>query len=225
MYCVTASILLLLFAGRIIHVCRLNSWIVQAADPLLRLSDYYDREFCASGVSRRLDAAAACRLRRERRKWLDDCWGIAGSRGSDSGQRQLWDSVLVVVLLLISCGASFGSCVQLLSSLAADETASLQSPLRVGYVFFPFSTCAAGVVAVQLHGSQRRSASCFDSILYTAVISAFQLICFVLPSFVLTRWVTASLESIEFLCGYQTGLLAIAVLVPVYAMQNDADDW
>ncbi|KAJ6192073.1 hypothetical protein J3E72DRAFT_273730 [Bipolaris maydis] len=80
--------------GQIIHVCRLNSWIVQTADPLLRLSDYYDRDLCASSVGRRLDAAGACRLRRERRKWLDDCWGITETRCSNSGQHQFWDSVL-----------------------------------------------------------------------------------------------------------------------------------
>ncbi|EMD86758.1 hypothetical protein COCC4DRAFT_62957 [Bipolaris maydis ATCC 48331] len=224
-YCVTSAILLLVFAVHIIHVCTLNSWIVQAADPLLRLSDCNNRDHYASRVSEKTDAAGVSQLRHERQKWLYDCGADPEMPGSNHGQHQFWDTVLVIALLLVSCGASFGSCVQLLSSLAPDGIASFQSSLHVGYVFFPISTCAAGVVAVQLHGNQRRSGWCSDSILYSAVISVFRLICFVLPTFVLTRWATASLESIEFLYGYQVGLLAIAVLVPVYAMQNDADNW
>ena len=197
---------------------------MQVASPLLRLSGCYSRNYCASSVSEKIDAAGASRLQRERGKWLDDCRAITETPRSDPGQCQPWDTVRVVVVLLLSCGATFGSCVQLLGSLAPDEPGSVQSPLHVGYIFLPISTSVAGIAAVQLHGGWCRSARGFDSILCGAVMSTFHLLCFVLPAFVLARWATASTQRIEFLDGYQVGLLAIAVLLPVYAIQTGGDD-
>jgi hypothetical protein len=95
----------------------------------------------------------------------------------------------------------------------------------VGYIFFPISTIAAGLVAMQLHGGWRRSAQDSDTLMCGAVMSTFHLICFVLPAFILARWAATSMQSIEFLDGYQVGLLAIAVLTPVYAIQTGGDDW
>lgn len=198
---------------------------MQDAYPLLKLVDCHERNYRTSSVSGKIDASGASRLQRERGMWLDDCRAISETPGSNSDQCPPWDSVRVVVILLLSCGAAFGSCVQMLGSLAPNETVSLQSPLHAGYIFFPISTSAAGVIAVQLHGGWHRSSRGFDSIFCGAVMSTFHLLCFVLPAFVLARWATTSTQSIGFLDGYQVGLLAVVVLLPVYAIQTGGDDW
>jgi len=198
---------------------------VEISYPLLRLGDCYSRSCCVPGVSEEIDVAGASRLQRERKKWLDDCRATTETRRSDPGRCQPWGAVRVAVVLLLSCAAAFGSCVQLLGSLVVDETGSLQSPLRVGYILFPIATSAASIVAVQLHGGWHRHARGFDSILCSAVMSTFHSLYLVLPAFVLVTWTTGSTQDIEFLDRYQVGLLAIAVLLPVHAMQTGGDNW
>lgn len=198
---------------------------MQTADSLLRLVDHNPRSYCVPSLGEKIDAERASQLQRERQKWLYECRAMIETRWSNSGQFPSWGAVQVVVVLLLSCAAAFGSCVQVIGSLASDETRGLQSPLHVGYIFFPISTSAAGVVAVQLHGSWRRHAHGFDSILCSAVMSTFHVLYFVLPVFVVVRWTTSSMQDIEFLDAYQVGLLVFTVLLPVYAVQTGGDDW
>ena len=203
-------------------------------DGLLRLIDYYDHQGPSlglddDGISSRADGetntAAASRLQRERLKWIDGNLSMPEATGSDVRERMPGNSVRVVVMLLLSCGAALGSCIQLLEALAPDETTELQSLLRLGYVFFPISTRAAGVVAVQLRGARCTPTLAIDSMMCGAIMSTFHLLGFVLPTFVLIRWATAVTPVVEFLGGYQVGILGIAVLLPMYAMQTRRDDW
>jgi hypothetical protein len=233
-YRVTALALLLMFAGHIVHVCQLHQRSVRANDGLLKMSDCYDHHESSlrmedydplSRVDAKMDTSAASRLQRERVKWTDERLARLEASGSDLRQRRPGNSARVVVILLLSCGATFGSCVQLLGALSLDETTNLQSLLQLGYISFPITTRAAGVIAVQLHSARRTSSFEFDSTLCGAIMSTFHLLSFVLPLFVLTRWATDVTQIVEVLSGYQVGMLGLAVLLPMHAMQTRRDDW
>ncbi|RYN53072.1 hypothetical protein AA0117_g13349, partial [Alternaria alternata] len=226
-YCITAILLLLYFAGHVFFVCRLHSNVSLAVSGLLSPSDPNMSVNCRnSGLlpnsfSGRIGVSQIWHLRDEKEAWLRGWLSL----DSDSEKGQPSDSAIAVLTLLLSCIATLFLGAQFVNTLAAEDTGSWQSPLHAGYILLPLSTSAAGLIAVQLHGCGCTSAVFHGQALFASVLSTFHLLCFTLPVFVLTRWATAPGPSLEFFDVHQLGLLAIASLLPLYPMQRGSDDW
>ncbi|KAH8621727.1 hypothetical protein IG631_23604 [Alternaria alternata] len=226
-YCITAILLLLYFAGHVFFVCRLHSNISLAVSGLLSPSDpnmsvnCRNSDLLPNSFSGRIGVSQIWHLRDEKEAWLRGWLSL----DSDSEKGQPSDSAIAVLTLLLSCIATLFLGAQFVNTLAAEDTGSWQSPLHAGYILLPLSTSAAGLIAVQLHGCGCTSAVFHGQALFASVLSTFHLLCFTLPVFVLTRWATAPGPSLEFFDVHQLGLLAIASLLPLYPMQRGSDDW
>jgi hypothetical protein len=177
----------------------------------------------SGGIGGRIDASMASRLDFQREKWLGD--RLLRSLSPEANSCKPWDSARAAVLLLLTCSANLSSCSQLVGSLAPDNATTWQSPLRLGYVFVPISIGVAGLIAMHLHNQWCVSALEPGQVMYSAALSTFHLLYFTLPAFVLARWTTAPTQAIEFLGGFQVAILGIVMLLPLYAMHTDSDNW
>ncbi|KAF9730146.1 Vacuolar calcium ion transporter 2, partial [Paraphaeosphaeria minitans] len=139
--------------------------------------------------------------------------------------RKPWDSALTTVTLLLSCGASFASCFQLVSSISPDNTSGWTSPLRVGYLIAPLFATASGLGAVFLHRRGCKIPLNSGQLVCGAIMSTSQLLCLVLPAAIVTRWIVNLGQGTAFLDAFQIALLAGAVLLPMYFIQTGGDDW
>ncbi|OAL42531.1 hypothetical protein IQ07DRAFT_650889 [Pyrenochaeta sp. DS3sAY3a] len=177
------------------------------------------------GMSRRITSAMAHRLQVQREEWLCERLLLPNASDSVGNNRKLWDSALTTVVLLLSCGASLGSCFYLVNAISPTNVTSWKSPLHVGYLVAPFSTTSAGLSAMYLHG--RWCASGLDSgqVVCGAMTTTFRLLCFVVPASILFAWITSSEVDNMFLNNFQIAILGIAVLLPIYAIQTAGDDW
>jgi hypothetical protein len=179
----------------------------------------------SGGIGGRIDAYMASRLNFQWGKWLSDRLLRSNASNQEANSCKPWDSARAAVLLLFTCSANLSSCSQLVGSLAPDDATTWQSPLRLGYVFVPISTGVAGLIATHLHNQWCVSALEPGQVMYSAALSTFHLLYFTFPAFVLVRWITAPTQAIEFLSGFQVAILGIVMLLPLYAMHTDSDDW
>jgi hypothetical protein len=220
---------LLLFAGHLVFVCQLHSTYAQQALGLCRLVDCHDSRMSAigpsGGIGGRIDASLASRLNFQRAKWLSDRLLRSNSSNQEANSCKPWDSARAAVLLLLTCSANLSSCIQLVGSLAPNDATTWHSPLRLGYVFVPILTSVAGLIAMQLHNQWCMSALEPGQVMYSAALSTFHLLYFTLPTFILARWTTAPTQAIEFLGGFQVATLGTVMLLPLYAMHTDSDNW
>ena len=177
------------------------------------------------GIGGRVDASMASRLNFQRAKWLSDRLLRSNASNQEANSCNPWDSARAAVLLLLTCSANLSSCIQLVGSLAPDDATTWQSPLHLGYIFVPISTGVAGLIAMQLHNQWCVSALEPGQVMYSAALSTFHLLYFTLPAFVLAKWITAPTQVIEFLGGFQVAILGIVMLLPLYAMHTDSDNW
>jgi hypothetical protein len=179
----------------------------------------------SGGLGGRIDASMASRLNFQRAKWLSDRLLRSDPSKQEANSCDPWDSARAAVLLLLTCSANLCSCIQLVGSLAPDEATTWQSPLHLGYVFVPISTVVAGLIAMQLHSQWCVSVLEPGQVMYSAALSTFHLLYFTLPAFILVRWTTAPTQAIEFLGGFQVTILGITMLLPLYAVHTDSDNW
>ena len=178
-----------------------------------------------SGIERRIGIRQASQLQEERDAWLRDRLTLPKQSDGYSEKRQPWDSARIAAMLLLFCGASLGLCVQLVNTLAPEDTGNSQSPLHVGYIFLPGSMAISGFIAMQLHGHLCKSALNSGEVLHRVFLSSFQLLYSTLPIFVLVRSVVISAQSLEFFDSFQLQLLGIAILLPIYTLEVGSDGW
>jgi hypothetical protein len=179
----------------------------------------------SGGIGGRIDASMASRLKSLKAKWLSDRLLRSDPSNPEANSCDPWDSARAAVVLLLTCSANLSSCIQLVGSLAPHDATTWQSPLHLGYVLVPISTGVAGLTAIQLHNQLCVSATEPGQIMYSAALSTFHLLYFTLPAFILVSWTTAPTQAIEFLGGFQVAILGIAMLLPLYAMHTDSDNW
>jgi hypothetical protein len=177
------------------------------------------------GRNKRITSSLAYRIQVQREDWLGNC--LLLSRGPDSvvGSRKPWDSALITAVLLLSCGASLGSCFHLVSTISPEDVTTWKSSLHVGYLIAPFCTTAAGLGAMYLHGHWCTSGLDSGQIICGVITSTSRLLYFVLPASILTAWSTSSGQNIVTINEPQIALLVAIVILPKYALQTGSDDW
>ena len=232
-FCITAVLLILYFAAHVVFVCNLHSNISLAISGLLSMLSRKDRnirvdfrnsELLPSSFSGRISVSHIWHLRDHKELWIRGRLSL-DKTDPKPNRRGPSDSATLVLTLLFCCSANLFLCIQSVDTLADTNAQSWRSSLHAGYVFFPLTTSAAGLMAMQLHGCCCKSAIFHGQMLLSSVLSTMHLLCFALPVFVLTRWSTAPGSSLEFFDVHQLGVLALASLLPLYPMQRGSDDW
>jgi hypothetical protein len=180
---------------------------------------------CACERSPRVTSALAYRIQVQQENWLEGQLRIAKPLESVTNSRKPWDSALATITLLLSCGASLGSCFLLFSSGLPDDVMSWRSPLHVGYIIAPSITTAAGLGATYLHSLWYACAFDVSQVVAGALKSTYSLLYFILPTSILTEWLIRSGQNLVLPTSFQSTALGIAVLLPLYAFHTGSDDW
>lgn len=226
---ITAVLLSLLFVCHLVFLCQIHISYPLQARGLLRMvypQDIKDgTKPLHRGMSRRITSAMAHRIQVQREEWLCERLLLPNASDSVGNNRKLWDSALTTAILLLSCGASLGSCFYLVNAISPTDVTSWKSPLHVGYLVAPSFTTSAGLSAMYLHGRWCSSGLDSGQVVCGAMTTTFRLLCFVVPASILFGWITNSGVDIMFLNNFQIAILGIAVLIPIYAIQAAGDDW
>jgi hypothetical protein len=97
--------------------------------------------------------------------------------------------------------------------------------MHIGYIIAPCITTGAGLGATYLHSLWSTCAFDVSQVVASALKSTYSLLYFILPTSILTEWLTGSGEDVAILTGFRFTVLGIAVLLPIYAFQTGGDDW
>jgi hypothetical protein len=180
---------------------------------------------CTCERGARVTSSSAYQIQVQQENWLSRQLRVAKSSESVANSRKTWDSALATMTLLLSCGASLGSCFHLFSSGLSGDVTSWRSPMHIGYIIAPCITTGAGLGATYLHSLWSTCAFDVSQVVASALKSTYSLLYFILPTSILTEWLTGSGEDVAILTGFRFTVLGIAVLVPIYAFQTGGDDW
>jgi hypothetical protein len=175
--------------------------------------------------SARVTSSSAYQIQMQQEKWLHGHLRVAKPLEPVASSRKPWDSGLATITLLLSCGASLGSCFHLFSSDLPDDVTSWRSPLHVGYIIAPFITTAAGIGATYLHSLWYTCAFDVGQVVAGALKSTYSFVYFVLPTSILTEWLIQAGQDGAILTSFQLAVLGIAVLLPLYTIHTGSDDW
>jgi hypothetical protein len=218
-----------MFICHVLFVCQLHSTYPLQAFGLQRMvrNQYIsDRAtVCTCERSARVTSSSAYQIQIQQENWVDGHLRVAKSLESVNNRRKPWDSALATITLLLSCGASLGSCFHLFSSDLPDDVTSWRSPLHVGYIIAPSITTAAGLGATYLHSLWYTCAFDVSQVVAGALKSTYSLLYFILPTSILTKWLIRSGQDVVILSSFQFTVLGTAVLLPLYAFHTGSDDW
>jgi hypothetical protein len=176
-------------------------------------------------MSKRITSSIAHQIQVQRKKWFWERLLLSDMPDQVVDSRKPWDSALTTIILLLSCGASLGSCFYLVTSISPGDATSWKSPLHVGYLITPCFTTAAGLSAMYLHGRGCTPKLDPAQVVNGAVASTSRLLYFILPISTLTSWTAHSGQEIMTLTGAQIAMLSVFVLLPVYVIHTGYDDW
>lgn len=150
-----------------------------------------------------------------------------------TGPFKRWNSTCVTVALLLACGASLVSSLQLLGSVSPDDGSGGLAMRHLGRVIAPLVAAASGLIAeyLHLHGRKayldlvnRKATMNVDRIIYWAIATTPQLFGLILPASILARWfLNAGYDAVVF-SSSETLVLALIEISSVRPLLTNSAD-